>query len=797
MKKLDVFENEALFKTFVGKHGLNLFTGAGFSTYAYNEDGDSLPLGGAICQKLCETFSINQTVYPTLGKVCQKIKRTQADAMNILLRDTYKVKRYDDIYNILPKLPIQNIITTNIDDLVERIYSNVSSPKDISDTRIYGEVQKQNTVSLYKLHGSITYPFEENMSFTVEELNSLFITNNRLYQNVTYKLCNCPTLFWGTSLEDGNIIQLLCQSKTDGQNNLPKWVVIYPKDPRREYLVEEYHDRGFNIIVADTKELLEYLSDMPFVAKPASDKYVYTKYRQMFPNNFVCNELKKSSMARPINDFFYGSEPQISDVLSSNVVHTSYFAMLQNAILSNDITLITGIPGCGKSTLLLQLAFDKSISGHKFWFSNMLPSEANRLCKLVEDDPDAIVFFDNLYDNLEAYTILKTHNIKLVVCERAINYEYVKSSLNISSKNIIDVSDLNELDIQNICSAMNKPSKDAIDLFKSKSNVSLLEIVFMAFHSETAIDRIKQYISAVKEFKDEKLSVNLLELYALINYISFCGVPTSMDMLIFYFSNDDVSYQDVYYALGKLNGIIVNDVQCTSQDFVTMRSKLFAEISIRHLPNELMGRVLNKFFDNVSSSAIYRYDIFKKRAYDADITKYAFSKEDGIKFYDKVIALNRSPYVKHQYALFLQRKKDIDAAWKIIDQANTESHGRIFSIANTHAIILFDKNIDIPCVDAEISKLKEILSRSFETLEYCVTKDVKITYHVLIYARHTLKYIERFGLDEYSKEYLLKSKTRTKTILDSNEYMYRSLWRELKNIYDQLVNIESNMHVVV
>ena len=126
-----------------------------------------------------------------------------------------------------------------------------------------------------------------------------------------------------------------------------------------------------------------------------------------------------------------------------------------------------------------------------------------------------------------------------------------------------------------------------------------------------------------------------------------------------------------------------------------------------------------------------------------------------------------------------------------------ESHGRIFSIANTHAIILFDKNIDIPCIDAEIPKLKEILSRSFETLEYCVTKDVKITYHVLIYARHTLKYIERFGLDEYSKEYLVKSKTRTKTILDSNEYMYRSLWRELNNIYDQLVKIESNMHVAV
>ena len=62
----------------------------------------------------------------------------------------------------------------------------------------------------------------------------------------------------------------------------------------------------------------------------------------------------------------------------------------------------------------------------------------------------------------------------MVVAERAINYEYVKTSLNIPSKNIIDVSDLNEKDIQRICHSMNKPSDAAIKMLKEKSNISLL-----------------------------------------------------------------------------------------------------------------------------------------------------------------------------------------------------------------------------------------------------------------------------------------------------------------------------------
>ena len=245
----------------------------------------------------------------------------------------------------------------------------------------------------------------------------------------------------------------------------------------------------------------------------------------------------------------------------------------------------------------------------------MIASEAVRLCKLIKDDAEAIVFFDNLYSNLEAYKILKANNIKMVVAERGINYEYVKSFLDIPDTSIIEVSDLNESDIQSICRSMNKPSKEAIDMLKRKSNISLLELVFLAYHNKTTSDRIKEYIQAIVNLKDSALKIDMLELYALVNYVSFCGVPTSMDMFIFYFDNPEIRYSDIYYALDKLNSIIVEDedasMQDTSQDYMVMRSKLFAHLSLQHIPRDVLKRVLKNFLSNVSPSVVYRYDIFK------------------------------------------------------------------------------------------------------------------------------------------------------------------------------------------
>ena len=61
MSKIVRFDNEPLFKEFVSKYGMNLFLGAGFSTYAYNEQDEALPLLASFIHRLKHISSIRST----------------------------------------------------------------------------------------------------------------------------------------------------------------------------------------------------------------------------------------------------------------------------------------------------------------------------------------------------------------------------------------------------------------------------------------------------------------------------------------------------------------------------------------------------------------------------------------------------------------------------------------------------------------------------------------------------------------------------------------------------------------
>lgn len=776
---------------------MNLYLGAGFSVYADNETGEKLPLGNEINKHLIDVFGLKTNREYTLSKSCQKIKKDNKDALERLLKETYRVKSFDKMYTGLCRLPIKNIITLNIDNLVERIYEDESSTKIIADNNITGPLEKNNVVNLYKLHGSVTYPMGSDMSFTDKELTDLFVREPGLFNTVSLKLSSAPTLFWGTSFGDNDSLELICHSEIYSKSATPKWIVVYPSD-NVEDTIEDLEDLGFNIVVADTKELMEYLCSLSFAASTKVKKYVYREYRENFPANFICNELEHSSVRRPVMDFFSGAEPVISDILSSNVKRTSYFNQILQTIFSKRVTLITGIPGCGKSTLLMQLAFGKEIDGRKFWFNSIIKQEAEKLVRLVKDDKNVTVFLDNLYSNVDAFEVLKGNsNIKLVLAERALNYEYVKRFLSISSDAIVDVSNLAASDIQNICLSMNKSSSDAIALMEKNENISLLEIVFFASMNAQIKERISGYIKDVAEFKDEKLKIDLLELYTLVNYTSSCGIPATMDMLYFYFGDLIENYEDIIYALKKMNKIIVETTDeelkiDESQDYLIMRSKLFAEKSIFLIPPEIFAHVLEKFLDKVSPHAIYRYDIFKRKAYDADFTCRAFSKTRGIQFYEKLLLQNSNPYVRHQYSIFLQRKGDINLAWEQIDRAHTECQKKIFSIANTHAIIMFEKNMAVEAKnEKELDIQKNTIGRSFSTLEYCLSQDIRVSYHALTYARNAIRYYEKFGKDEFSESYIDSATVQLNSIIDSKEYIYRPVLREMKTLLSELREIKS------
>lgn len=136
------FDKELLFKQLVTKYGLNLYLGAGFSVNAYNKENESLPLGDEINKRLIDLFGLDSKRKMNLSKTCQKIKKDNADMLEKILKDTYAVKDFDESYLAITELPIKNIVTINIDNLIEKIYDHPKSNKDISDTKINGTLEK-------------------------------------------------------------------------------------------------------------------------------------------------------------------------------------------------------------------------------------------------------------------------------------------------------------------------------------------------------------------------------------------------------------------------------------------------------------------------------------------------------------------------------------------------------------------------------------------------------------------------------------------------------------------------------
>ncbi len=788
------FENENLFDELVRGSGMNLFLGAGFSTLAKNGQGEVLPLGGEVNIKLSNVFGLDPKEHRSLSKTCKRIKVAHSDELENYLKEIYTVDNYDEKYLILTRLPIKTIITTNIDNLIELVYGNPRSLSNIADTKIYGSLEKDNVVPLFKLHGSVTYPFGSDMSFTEAELRDLFLRDNALFQVVSHKLTIAPNLFWGTSLSDENSWQMLLNSIRIAKGASHNWIVVYPSEENKK-IIEDLRLDGFSVIESNTAEMLDYLSNKTYAKEENERKNGYKEYQKKFPNSFVCNELKKRCVKRPVVDFFQGAEPIISDIVSNNVTKTSYFATLLNVILKDKLTLITGIPGCGKTTLLMQLAFSSELTGRKFFFSNIIKEEAENLVTLVKEDNNVTVFIDNLYNNVEAVKILKNSaNIRLVVCERPLNYEHVKRFLNVSPDRIVDVSELKDEDVQQICKSMNRPAQLAKELKDKNANVSLLEIVFYTATSSHLKEKIAEYIKDLKAYSDKNLHINLLELFTLVNYTSYCGVPCSMDMMYFYFSGSISNYSDIVYALNKMNHIIVESNSCdnndNNQDYMEIRSKLFAEESFKIINQKEIANVLKNFLERVGQHVIYRYDVFKFKAYDADLTNKAFSKEDGIDFYEKILTNNASPYVRQQYALFLHRKNDLDKAWEQIDQAYTDSRKKIFTIANTHAIIMFDMNIEKQAKDNELRILKKTIEESFDTLEFCITQDVRVFYHIQCYAKNAVRYYRRFLDDEYTPIYIKNALNQVEEVLNSSEYIYRGTRRQLIDQKKELLEIQ-------
>lgn len=743
------FDSQHVFENYL-RSGINLFLGAGFSVLAKNQDGQDLPIGSQLAEELKSQFALDGDY--SLPQTSTILEKTRKDDFYNYIRARFKVGKFDERYLDIIRLNICAIYTTNIDDLIYKIFDH-SKNKYLNDVSHNGRVSNDVSVVNYSaLHGCVLSE-DRKLIFDVSSLNNAYDNSPRAWDALSQDIETTPTLFWGYSLTDTGVIQSLTSRHTLKSTQKEKWIILRKEEEGSSLY---YESMGFNIIISDTNDFLNYINSTSIKYAPVKKISKKDEINYLFPKNLIPKGSKGLSV-RPISEFIKGNPPIWSDIYSGLVYRTSYFSEIQNKILSKKNNIILGGPVTGKSTLMMQLAAFVSFEGYVFAF-NYIDSHKAELLKNVLKNDSALIFVDNFADSIEAFNILsKVGNFTLVGFERGHNYGIVSHVIDEKKFIYTNITELKDIDIQGIYDLLpvdqRKPKlKRPND--KAYAKDSIFEFIGKNVKYPTIEDR---YRSALKELNDK--NPLLAEFLVLTSYVHLSRVPLSFNMLYSYFSDDIETYADIYHMRDDLKDMVKDysgDLLLEEdQDYYYPRSMYSAETVLRVANVDLLKGVIEAALDRIPSTNIPYFNIYRKYAYDKNLMLRAFSNwKEGKLFYEKVYDYDfKNPYVLQQGALYLAQKKNYNDAFHWIDRAMTQTHNKYFSIRNSHAIILFEANINSK---EENSKIRDELDRSMSILEKCFSDDKRKVFHAIRYAEQTLEYANRYS-DEKTKKYIEKA----------------------------------------
>lgn len=724
--------------------GLNLFLGAGFSTYAYDCAGRKLPLGSILCDELINKFDCPKI--DDLSKVCTIIDSSESENLKDYLISRFTVCSYDDCYDIFLNINSPRIFTTNIDDLISKVFSK-SKKRFLNNVFKYGSsYNDSNAVDYIPIHGCIENA-EEKFLFNTQELASSFNSRRNAWTNLSIAAEQLSSLFIGYSFNDVGAIEALFNNFNNSSAQKNRWIVLHKEDHASEVYFKAL---GFKVIISDVKEFLLYLKTLTIVnneKKGKKNDYI----NEIFPNAIVPKNVANIKI-RSIDEFFLGDTPIWSDILSSRIFATSHLDEIINIIEQKKNVIITGIPASGKSTLLLQAAKKISQTKRVLVFNDITINKSNIIKNEIKSP--TVIFIDNFTNDIDAFLNLSTNTlIKLVGFDRYYNVDILSHKLHTSKFEFYDISDLSNRDIQEIYKTIPSNMKK-VPMITRKNDQDLPSIFEIVNYNINRSNLNERYIPILKEL--EKTNSILLELLVMSCYLHACRTPVSFEVANAYLDDEITEYDEVINLMTSLKGM-VNEVlgniidEFDEQDYFQPRSQILAETIINQINNNIFNIVLNKFHKNVPRHIIPRFNVFKRYAYDAYYTIKAFGNwSDGLKFYETVFTYEKNPFVLQQCALYLLRKKKYSEAAIKIDKALQISKIRIFSIENTHAIILFKANINTKSMD---SQTREILDKSMNILKKCYQDDQRKTYHAIVFAEQSLEYFSIFG-DHTAKSYL-------------------------------------------
>jgi len=747
-------ENENLFKDSLS-NGINLFLGSGFSVLAtgtFEGDLATLPVGDGLRREMLKAFHRDEKSQMSLAQLCQVISTTQREALDEFLRIRFTVTSFDDAYRNLERVNIKSIFTTNVDNLVYRIFED-SKAYFINDISLRGPaIAGSSAIDYIALHGSVVHQKTEGMDFSPVEISSSFERDKDKWYGYVNRVQQVPTLYWGYSMSDAGVLQTFSKETNNGRDRAACWVTLRSEDAEA---IEYYSSLGFQIIVAETSELLNYFSHQKI--KKSSNKKVKIVDQRF--SEYIIPAVSKVPV-RSLTEFYLGSEPTWYDIFLGNLHKTKYFNSVRDAIAGGENCLLIGAAVTGKSTLLRMLANGVSDNSHPLFIDEITPEKARLLVNDIEvEGVSAIAFVDNAADAWEAINILdRSENIQVVAAERDYIFDSVAHRFPRGRYKAFDVSGLSAIDVQAVLDKI-PPGIQRADFSSERGplHVDFDPTFFEVFDKRVSGHFLAdRFIDALRELKRKAPAKH--DLLLLSCYLYSCRVPTSVDVASSFLAgmiDDPFAVYELLESMGTLLSRYEGSLAESAQAYFVPRSRAVAEAVMKRVVAEDLRNLLVRFHASVSPTKIPRYDIFRRMAYDANLTNRAFPEwEGGLEFYNRCFARDKSHSFKQQGAIYLSRKKQYPLAFQWIDEAMSMAGKRSASVRNTYAVIIFNANYDKSATAPEVIAS---LDESMEILQQCYADDLRKVYHAKVFADQAVKYAGKFPQSDCSLEYIEKA----------------------------------------
>lgn len=746
--------------------GINLFTGAGFSILP-NIDGDKLPLGPQYAEELKDKFGIT-IPGNDLDDVADIMN---GDSLQEYTRKRFKVSKINPKYYLINKLNLKSFITTNYDNIPLLINEKNDTYK-LYDVRS-GPQNGQSMVKYIPIHGNVEsdeYPIIIG-SLSVVSLNTF---SSAAMNEAEKAVSQAPTIIWGYGMKDKSTLQIFKSTIENQSQNI--WIQCLEGDERIEY----YRGMHFNIILADTESLLNWIANNITAPTQKEKTIVNDPDLLKFKVPLDISEVKSYES----DDYYNYGITQWFHIFSNLAYERAVVTKIHNEALKIKHVIVVGSDFSGKTTILMQLS-RKINSPNKFFFDNITTEMVNYVASKIKDH-DAWVFLDNCADLEQLNVLSKLSNTTLVSTTTEYLFESEKNKITLDDYKIINVTEIDgRLEAQKIREIIPKNLRTADFTYKMDKDekYSMIELVTGNVKSALSKTMVRRILDHIKEVSKESF-----ELIALTVYLSKRSSAVNTEVLLAYY--ELTTYEEVKEKIDKVNSLLRElnkiNIQIESddfnQDFFVMRSGLFLNKCVelfesnKGIPDyhATYARMIRRFIEYVSPIHIWNYEIFKKKQYDSELFYIIFG-DTADDLYDELYKYSNNIFVIQQKALYHRRCKKYKLAFEEISKT-LMALPKNPSVKNSYAMILFEMN------DEEKGPNSlDMMRKAMTIFEELHENDERKLYHTEKYSQYAIKLAETYSIKDYLDNAISWIDSLDAQQYNSNISALRSKLMELKN----------------